>query len=190
MSAILYYSNYCNHCKSILQQISRSNIKEGVHFICIDKRTQKNGATYVILENQEIFLPPNIVRVPSLLLLNRGNSVVEGDAVLSYIIEEKRVENIKATNNNGEPSAFGLNDFGTIISDSYSFLDQSSDDLSAKGNGGMRQIHNYVSVNQDMVIETPLENYKPNTISNNGMSLEELQAKRDRDVPKQPRPAF
>lgn len=186
MSAILYYSNYCNHCKSILQEVSRSKIKDGIHFICIDKRIQKDGSIYVILENHEILLPPNIQRVPSLLLLTRGNAVVEGDTVLKYIIEKTHEANINATNNNGEPSAFGLNDFGTIMSDNYSFLDQSSDELSAKGSGGMRQIHNYVSVNEDMVIETPHENYKPNTINNNGMSMDELKALRDKDVPNKP----
>jgi hypothetical protein len=36
---------------------------------------------------------------------------------------------------------------GDIVSDTYSFLDQGPDDLEAKGNGGMRQMHNYVDLN-------------------------------------------
>ena len=34
-----------------------------------------------------------------------------------------------------------------IMSDNYSFLDQTSDDLSAKGDGGMRQLYNYATIN-------------------------------------------
>lgn len=187
MSAILYYSNYCNHSKKILYEVSKSKVKDGIHFVCIDKRTKRNGATYIILDSQELLLPPNICRVPSLLLLNRGNMVIEGDDVLGHIIEQRQQVNNVAYNGNGEPSAFGLNEFGSIISDNYSFLDQSSDELSAKGNGGMRQIHNYVSVNDNFTIETPTEDYKPDTISNNGMTLDQLRAMRDKDIPQGPK---
>ena len=37
--------------------------------------------------------------------------------------------------------------FSDIVSDQYSFLDQGPEDLEAKGNGGMRQMHNYVDLN-------------------------------------------
>ena len=49
-----------------------------------------------------------------------------------------------------EPMAFSLGgggSFGDIVSDQYSFLDQAPEDLEAKGNGGMRQMHNYVDLN-------------------------------------------
>lgn len=186
MSAILYYSNFCNHCKEILQQVSRSKAKEGIHFVSIDKRIKKNGSTYIILGNNELLLPPNIVRVPSLLLLNAGNKVIEGDEVLNHIIEKTQQQNVQATQGNQEPFAFSLNDFGTIISDNYSFLDQSPDEMSAKGNGGMRQIHNYVPVEGNYSINTPNEDYKPDTIGNSGMTMEQLVQMRNKDVPQQP----
>ena len=37
--------------------------------------------------------------------------------------------------------------FGDVVSDQYSFLDQNEEDLKATGNGGMRQMHNYVDLN-------------------------------------------
>jgi hypothetical protein len=49
-----------------------------------------------------------------------------------------------------EPMAFSFGSgggFGDVVSDSYSFLDQAPEDLEAKGNGGMRQMHNYVDLN-------------------------------------------
>jgi hypothetical protein len=45
-----------------------------------------------------------------------------------------------------EPMAFSLGG-GNIVSDQYSFLDQEPEELEAKGNGGMRQMHNYVDLN-------------------------------------------
>ena len=47
MSEILYYSKNCNNCSKLIQKISRSRIKEKIHFICIDKRIKKNNNTYL-----------------------------------------------------------------------------------------------------------------------------------------------
>ena len=40
MSSILYYSNYCEHSKKLLQTISKIDVGKEIHFICIDKRTK------------------------------------------------------------------------------------------------------------------------------------------------------
>ena len=50
------------------------------------------------------------------------------------------------------------------VSDQFSFLDQSVDELSTKGNGGLRQIHNFVTINEVDNIDTPPDNYKADTI--------------------------
>jgi len=60
----------------------------------------------------------------------------------------QEVEVRKATQNNMEPTAFSFGGgFSNIVSDQYSFLDQAPEELEAKGNGGMRQMHNYVDLN-------------------------------------------
>ena len=90
MSSVLYYSNYCQHCKELLQKVSKSNLKQKTHFINIDNRTLEDGAVYIILQNgQKILLPPNIQRVPALLLLNKGNNVVVGKEIEDYLIEKQ-----------------------------------------------------------------------------------------------------
>ena len=76
MSSVFYYSNYCESCKKILALVSKSQVKEDIHFISIDKRVVKDGVTYIILENQEVTLPPTISKVPALLLLDRGYEVL------------------------------------------------------------------------------------------------------------------
>jgi hypothetical protein len=187
MSNVLYYSKYCKSCQTLLYEISKSKVKEELHFICIDKRVKKNNAIYIQLENgTEILLPPNIRKVPALLMLSRGHQVIEGNNIKSYILEKTQEYNNQATDFNGEPLEYSLNDFGSIKSDNYSYLDQSADEMSAKGTGGMRQIHNYATINQQDMIETPPDTYTPDKVGKNGMSVEQYQAQRDKDVPRQP----
>jgi hypothetical protein len=150
MSYILYYSKYCEVSKKYLQLLSKSNVQKEIHFICIDRRVKDaNNKTYIILENeQKIILPDNITRVPALLLLNQGYQVLYGDQILQHLKPRQEVEVRKATQNNMEPMAFSFGGgFSNIVSDQYSFLDQSPEDLESKGNGGMRQMHNYVDLN-------------------------------------------
>jgi hypothetical protein len=148
MSSILYYSKYCEVSKKYLQLLSKSNVQKDVHFICIDKRIKdSNNKTYIILDNgQKIILPENVTRVPALLLLNQGYNVLYGDQILQHLKPKQEVEVRQATQNNMEPMAFSLGG-GDIVSDQYSFLDQDPEELEAKGNGGMRQMHNYVDLN-------------------------------------------
>jgi hypothetical protein len=152
MSCILYYSKYCEVSKKYLQILSKSNVQNDIHFICIDKRIKEdNNKTYIILENgQKIILPENVTRVPALLLLTKGYQVLYGEQILENLKPRQEVEVRQATQNNMEPMAFSLGgggSFGDIVSDQYSFLDQAPEDLEAKGNGGMRQMHNYVDLN-------------------------------------------
>ena len=182
MSCILYYSSYCPHSKELLGLLSRSKLKEEVHFLSIDRRVKRDGAIYIQLENgQEILLPPNVQSVPALLMLSRGHRVLQGSEISDYLIEKEVKINMQATNFNGEPMAFGMGDFGSVVSDNYSFLDQSSDEMSAKGNGGLRQMHNYVSLEHSDMIETPPDTYVPNKVGQN--SMEEYIQQRNADVP-------
>jgi len=150
MSCILYYSKYCEVSKKYLQMLSKTSTQNDIHFICIDKRVKEaNNKTFIILENgQKIILPENVTRVPALLLLNQGYKVLYGEQILDHLKPRQEVEVRKATQNNMEPMAFSFGGgFGDIVSDQYSFLDQAPEDLEAKGNGGMRQMHNYMDLN-------------------------------------------
>jgi len=186
MSSILYYSNFCDKSKKILQTLAKSNIKEELHYLCIDKRVKgATGSWYIVLENGEkIIMPPQVNRVPALLLMKQGHQVLYGDQILSHLQPRDTAINMVATNNNGEPSPFSLNDdciggFG-VTSDTFSYWDQSSDDLSAKGNGGMRQLYNYATIDSNIRIDAPKEDYTPDKIGN--VSLENLQQKRNTDI--------
>ena len=70
MKYILYYSNFCNHCKILLMELAKSKIKNEINFLCIDRRIKQNGKVMIILENgSQLPLPSNVVEVPSLLML-------------------------------------------------------------------------------------------------------------------------
>ncbi len=180
MGKILYYSNYCNNCKNLLSIISRTELVKTIHFVCIDKRTQKNGKTYVVLEsNQEVVLPDTIKSVPALLLLNDNYRVMYGDEIIQYLNPIEKTSRDVATNNQGEPECFSINggNFGGVVSDCYSFLDQDADELSAKGNGGLRQLHNYATLDHVDNISTPPDDYTPDKIGD--INIKNLESERN-----------
>ena len=168
MGKILYYSNYCDNCKNLLSVISRTDLVKTIHFVCIDRRNQKNGKTYVVLEsNQEVVLPDTIKSVPALLLLNDNYKVLFGDDIVRHLNPIEKVQREEATNYQGEPECFSIgsgSSFSGVVSDCYSFLDQDAEQLSAKGNGGMRQLYNYATLDHLDQIETPPDDYTPDKI--------------------------
>jgi hypothetical protein len=87
-----------------------------------------------------------------------------------------------------EPMAFSLGglgggSYGGIVSDNFSFLDQGPEDLNAKGNGGLRQMHSYFGLNAADQIETPKDDfdYKQSKNSQN-LTVEQLQQQREQDI--------
>ena len=184
MSKILYYSNYCDNSKKLISILSKSKISKDIHFICIDKRIKKsNNVFYIQLENgQEILLPSIITKVPALLLLNNNNEILYGNDIYNYLNPREKEINNNAVNNQGEPSAFSFygNSVYGVSSDLYSYLDQNSDDLSAKGNGGMRQMYNYCGIDQYNNITTPDDEYQADKIGD--VSLEKLKQERNNDL--------
>ena len=127
---------------------------------------------------QKIALPKTITKVPALLLPNRGFQVLFGQQILQHLQPKQLEMQNKATNNDMEPMAFGFSsNSSSISSDHYSFLDMSSDDLGAKGDGGMRQMYNYVGVSDNMPIETPPDTYIADKV--NESELEKYQQQRN-----------
>jgi hypothetical protein len=194
MSSILYYSNFCEPSKKLLQTVTKTQNAKDIHFICIDKRVKdSNGKIFIILQNgQKIIMPENVTRVPALLLLNQNYRVLYGDEIYQHMRPQQNQQIKQATKNNMEPVTFqdGFNAFGGfgggIASDNYSFLDQSDTELSVGGSGGMRQMHNYVSLNESnqlsMNLPTDDHEYKSDKLKDGEMSVEALQRKREQEL--------
>jgi len=187
MSSILYYSNFCEHSKKLLQMVSKTSLSKDIHFICIDKRVKDtNNKIFIILPNgQKIVMPENITKVPALLLLNQNYKVLYGETIYEYMKPQQQVITKQATQNHMEPMAFSFGGGCGIASDQYSFLDMDSDSLGTKGNGGMRQMHNYVSLQDaySMNMNCPTDDTQYSSKLKDGdMKIEDLQRKRDQDI--------
>ena len=192
MSCILYYSNFCEPSKKLLQTVSKTQNVNNIHFICIDKRVKEaNGKVFIILPTgQKLIMPENVTRVPALLLLNQNYKVIYGDNIYKHLKPQVTQEIKQATQNNMEPMNFqdGFGTFGGfssggIVSDNYSFLDQSDTDLGVKGNGGLRQMHNYVTLNDsmDLTMKLPQDDFDYK-IKEGEMSVEALQRRREQEL--------
>jgi hypothetical protein len=69
------------------------------------------------------------------------------------------------------------------MSDQYSFLDISADDMTSKGNGGLRQMHNYVLLGHSDTITTPSDDYDyKNEKLSETLTIEQLQQQRDQEI--------
>jgi hypothetical protein len=167
--------------------LSKTTVQRDIHFICIDKRVKdKNNKTFVILENgQQMIMPENVNRVPALLLLTQGYNVLYGEAILQHFKPKQEVIVRQSTQNNMEPIAFSFGG-GCVTSDQYSFLDMDPEALKATGNGGMRQMHNYVDLNFSDKISTPVDEAEYKKISKmpEDMTVEKLQQQREQEIQK------
>ena len=179
----LYFSKFCKHSSKVLEEINRSGISNKFIYISIDKRFVKNNVTYILNPDGSSFaLPPMINRVP-VLLLKQNHEILSGNQILEYL--KPQINNIQDEKKllQNEPNPFCLvvdngNAFG-VNSDNFSFLDTTPDDLSAKGEGGLRQMYNYSTLDQQNNIQTPLQSDKAAKITS---SLEELEEQRKNDI--------
>lgn len=188
---ILFYSNYCKHSQKIIQFLSRGGLLDSLNAYCVDKRVRdpKTNQTIILLENgQQYPLPPNVHSVPSMLLVNKNYQLILGDEIIQHFEPTMKKKIANATLGNGEPIAYHIDSMSgsggsNIISEKFTSYDMSPFELSSKGQGGHREMHNYVSVNQDIgFIQTPPDSYKPDKIGEN-VSLDELQQQRNSEIP-------
>tara|TARA_Y200000002_G_scaffold83245_1_gene66003 strand:+ start:7613 stop:8185 length:573 start_codon:yes stop_codon:yes gene_type:complete len=180
---ILYYSNYCKHSQKIVQTLVKHNLNTKISFICIDKRKRdpRDNQMYIELEDgKKVILPPNIQHVPSLLLIKNNYQVIYGDKIITYFHSDMKESSSEIVKMNGEPMGYELNQSvgGTnIISEKFTSYNMTAEDLGSKSKSNKRNMYNYVTIDQNVFIETPPENYKPDKISSD-ITVDGLQQKR------------
>jgi hypothetical protein len=184
---ILYYSNFCQHSKKVIDYIAKSGLIEKIHAICIDKRsTDHTGQVFVTLENgKKIMLPPNVHSVPVLLLGKQNYSAVLGNDILDYFKPQVNEETETAQQYNGEPIGVPLSQSSAgvaIISEKFTPYDLLPDDLSAKSMSQKRPMHNYVSADHhNYKIPTPPDTYRPDKVDSS-VSIDTLTEQRNSDI--------
>lgn len=195
---ILYYSNYCKHSQKVIKFLSKGGLTNEINAFCIDKRTKdpKTNQIVILLEDgKKALLPPNLQSVPALLLINDNYKLVLGDDIIKHFEPMMKEKLASADFGNGEPIGFAMQDFsGTtksnIVSEQFTYYNLTPEELSAKGIGGRRQMYNYVTAKQDqMFIETPPDEYRPNKLDEN-VTVDKLQQQRNMDVPVSNAPQF
>ena len=184
MTDILYYSNYCNNSKELLKELSKSEVAKDIHFLCIDTRIQENGKTYIVLSNgKKMILPPNVVRVPTLLSLEENGRLYSGMEIKEHLRGKITQQVKQATMEQMEPTSFSFGGGSNgIVSDNFSFLDMDANDLTATGSGGMRQLHSYVTIDDSANITAPSESYGTKQENSKSQSLDSIRNQRDMDL--------
>jgi len=217
MSYVLYFSNYCNNSKNIMNKVIKDyNNPSDIHWACIDNRSKEGNNTYILLKNGTKLLMPDIInRVPALLSLidykiYYGNDIMSICQHLYNKTKDYKTHSSSSqpsshspsfvnTNNNisqnnqqfiknDEPEAYSLgnsiNSNNNVLSDQYSAWTLDSDQLMAKGDGGVLQMHNYVNVNYKDNITTsiPSEKVSRQPRMAESMTIENLQKMRDLDM--------
>jgi hypothetical protein len=180
---ILYYSTNCTHSQKLLQYLAKNGLSSKMNFLSVDRRTVDpvSGQTYLILDRgTKVMLPPNVQAVPSLVLINQNFRVLSGAEIYGHLTPKLQDMTDRATGNNGEPLGYQIGG-GDIVSERFTDYGMSPEELSSKGRGGMRQMHNYVpAAHSGFSIPTPKDDYKSDKVGE--VDMESLQQKRNADV--------
>ena len=181
MATIVYYSNFCDPSKKLLQLIAKTKQRQDMHFLCVDTRFKSNrGEIMLQVGTQHVALPSVITRVPAVFFVDT-NKVLFGDDIYGYLAPREETITRVETAGNMEPECFSSQT--ASMSDSYSYWDQESEELKASGQGGLRQMHNYVTIDESQTIQTPKEDWEADKIGKNGSkTLEEYKAEREKAV--------
>lgn len=173
--------------------LAKNGMTDKFNFICIDRRVQdpQTQQTYVVLDRgSKVLLPPNVHRVPNLVLINEKYRSVVGDDIYGYLEALIRTGGKKAQfseQSGGEPTGYVLGSSAggvNIVSETYTYYDAKPEELLAKGTGAMRQMHNYapVTIHESIKpIMTPKETYRPNKVGED-VTLDSLQQKRNDEL--------
>lgn len=173
----LYYSNHCKHSQAVLQFLVKSNLAEKMNFLCIDQRKKDGPVVLIVLSNgKTVPMPPHVHSVPA-LVTGKGYNAVYGEDILRHF------------QGSGVAAAAAVEPLGMPLvspySEPFTFYNLTSEELSAKGAGGRRQLYNYVSANDAGLssIPTPAETYRPDKVAKD-VTVESLSSQREVFVPK------
>ena len=181
MKYILYYSNTCNISKNVLYSLSRNYNTKDICYICIDKRTRnQDGTVCVVLDTGQLVpLPPTVTHVPSLMLLNRGFTIIQGDGPILGELLQRGQSTVSSLGGftNAEPMAFSSSEMNGM-SDNYSYLSLDADQMSAQGNGGLAMMHGFAHIDHVDSIQTP-----PDSESKSGpVDMERIKQERNGQI--------
>lgn len=134
---LLFYSNYCEHCKNLIGLLVKKNLRDNFILVCVDKK--------------ELKIPPFIDRVPSILTVKK--ELYTDDGIYKYV--DAKMKSMQQKTEDIAPFALG----SAINSSQYTFItaDGEGYDTSIDPKGDMMQSHNFVLLSSDQRIIAPLD---------------------------------
>jgi len=183
---MLFFSNHCPHSVTLLKELQKENKLDNIELICVDNRSVKDNIIYIIMPNrQQMPLPPMIHSVPTLCILP-NYEILTGAQIKHYFLPIVKEIQQEKEQLNKEPNSFSLgletNGAYGVSSDTYSFWDTTHEELSASGNGGMKQVYSYSTIDESQKTD-PI--YTPQEDTNNGkqtLTLDQLQQQRQNEL--------
>lgn len=151
---ILFYSNYCEHCKELLIKINNFKLKEDIQLNCVDTN-RKN-------------LPAFIKSVPTLVVPSE-NKVIVGDDVFKWVnteVSKKSVKSNNVSNNQTDEILPWTNmEMSGGYSDGFSFLDSEN----TKEGCPMTHSFSFLNDSYSTSINTPSEGEKMSESNRSGV---------------------
>lgn len=149
--SLLFYSNFCQHCKQIVKEIKRSPVSNEIRYVCIDSSQVREKLpnyinsvpSLVVGETNQIFVGNQITGWLKMqpIINNKEESPPQNRE--NYMDRNKPIVEKKDQNESIGPNGWHNNEMNAF-SDSYSFLGV---DTSAQGDGGMSMVHNFETLN-------------------------------------------
>ena len=127
---LFFYSKFCNHCKDVINIITKGNVRELFIFVCVD--------------DNRFRIPEFVTHVPT--IVTKSRSVVSDDMVIDYIDRY-----IKTSSSSLPISPYQIE---AGYSSCYTFLTENGYDNEGKMS---EEKNSYIMIGDDHKIYTPKE---------------------------------
>lgn len=168
---LLFFSNYCTFCKSIVDSMIKKNIRDSFILICVD--------------NKSLNIPSFVDKVPMVVINARSNmrQIITDDNLIQFLEDN---DNVGSSSEEIQPFLLNAN----MNSSQYSFITADGNDYISDNNSLLAEQNvNFIMLGREQKITTPDDRESNNKSDNKEDSFEKLlnARKYDDEMYKKPR---